>query len=111
MNNGNFGGAFVLTDEHQTETGTNYIAITIIDKPTKPNLEDFRTAEVYIKRVNEINFSQSVLKDNWVDQPQIGGFSAIIKNKEIDIEIVGQLPVYKEYKIRQDRQICIFSHH
>lgn len=105
MNNGNYGGAFVLTDERQTETGTNYIAITTIDKPTKPNLDDFKIAEVYIKRVNEIDFSQSVLKANWVDQPQIGGFSAMVKNKDVDIEIVGQLPIYKEYKIRQDRQI------
>jgi len=105
MNNGNYGGAFVLTDEHQTETGTNYIAITTIDKPTKPNLDDFKIAEVYIKRANEIDFSQSVLKDNWVDQAQIGGFSAMVKNKDVDIEIVGQLPIYKEYKIRQDRKI------
>lgn len=105
MDNGNYGGAFVLTDEQQTETGTNYIAITTIDKSTKPTLDDFKTAEVYVKRVNEIDFSQSIIKDNWVDQPQIGGFSAMIKNKEIDIEIVGQLSIYKEYKIRQDRVI------
>lgn len=105
MNNGNYGGAFVLTDEEQTETGTNYIAITTIDKSTKPTLDDFKFAYVYVKRVNEIDFSKSVIKENWVDQPQIGGFSSMIKNNVIDIEIVGQLPIYKEYKIRQDRVI------
>lgn len=105
MDNGNYGGAFVLTDEQQTETGTNYIALTTIDLPTKPTLDDFKSAEVYIKRVNEINFSQSVIKQNWVDQPQIGGFSAMIKNRDVDIEIVGQLKIYKKYEIRQDRQI------
>ena len=105
MNNGNYGGAFVLTDEIQTETGTNYIAITTIDKPTKPDINDFKTAEIYIRRANEINFSQSVIKDNWVDQPQIGGFSSMVKNKEVDIEIIGQLPIYKEYKIRLDRKV------
>ncbi|MBP6238655.1 MAG: hypothetical protein KA536_21060 [Saprospiraceae bacterium] len=102
MDNGNYGGAFVLTDEQQTESGTNYIAITTIDKQTKPTLDDFKSAEVYVKRVNEIDFSKSVIIENWVDQPQIGGFSAIIKNNVIDIEIIGQLYVYKEYKIRQD---------
>ncbi|WP_338378929.1 hypothetical protein [uncultured Flavobacterium sp.] len=105
MDNGNYGGAFVLTDEQKTATGTNYIAITTIDLPTKPTLNDFKVAEVYIKRVNEINFSQSIIKQNWVDQPQIGGFSAMIKNKDVDIEIVGQLKIYKKYEIRQDRQI------
>lgn len=105
MDNGNFGGAFVLTDEQQTESGTNYIAITTIDKQTKPTLEDFKSAEVYVKRVNEINFSKSVIKNNWVDQPQIGGFYAMVKNKDVNIEIVGQLKIYKEFNIRQDRKI------
>ncbi len=106
MTNGNYGGAFVLTDEQQTEVATNYIAITTIDKPTKPTLADFKTAEIYIKRVNEIDFSQTVLHENWVDQPQIGGFSALIfNNQNIDIEVIGQLPIYKEYKKRTDRQI------
>ena len=52
MDNGNYGGAFVLSDEQQTETGTNYIALTTIDLLTKPTLDDFKSAEVYIKRVN-----------------------------------------------------------
>lgn len=105
MENGNYGGAFVLSDEQQTETGVNYIAITTIDKAAKPTLEDFRTAEVYLKRVNEIDFSQSPIKYNWVDQPQIGAFSAFLKNNVVDIEVIGNLPIYKEYKIRQDIQV------
>lgn len=105
MDNDNYGGAFVLTEEYQTETGTNYIAITTIDQPTKPNLNDFKTTEVYIKRVNEISFKGTEMFREWVDQPQIGGFSAILKKHGVDIEVIGQLPIYKEYKIRQDRQI------
>jgi hypothetical protein len=105
MDKGNYGGAFVLTDEQQTESGTNYIAITTIDKPTKPTVNDFKTAEVYIKRVNEINFSQSVIKQNWVDQAQIGGFSAIIKRLNIEIEIIAQLNTYKEYNRIKERII------
>ncbi|RTY85668.1 hypothetical protein [Flavobacterium sp. GT3R68] len=102
MDNGNYGGAFVLTDEQQTETGTNYIAITTIDKPIKPTLDDFKSAEVYLKRVNEISFSQTVMKENWVDQAQIGGFSAMLKKKDVEIEIVGKLQIYKEYEVRRD---------
>jgi hypothetical protein len=105
MDNGNYGGAFVLTDEQQTETGTNYIAITTINKSTKPTLEDFKKAEVYVKRVEEIDFSQSVLTKNWVDQPQIGAFSAMIKNNGIQIEIIGNITIYREYKIIKDKVI------
>ena len=104
MDNGNYGGAFVLTDELQTGIGINYIAITTIDKSIKPTIDDFKTAEVYVKRAKEISFRQSVLKENWVDQPQIGGFYATVKNNDVEIEVIGQLPIYKNYKI--DRESC-----
>jgi hypothetical protein len=106
MDNGNFGGAFVLTDEKETEVGTNYIAITTIDKADKPTVDDFKKAEVYIKRVNEISFKGTEMRKDWFDQPQIGGFSAFnFKNHGLEIEVIGQLPIFKEYKIRTDRQM------
>lgn len=106
MENGNYGGAFVLTDEQGTEVGTNYIAITNLDKQEKPTVDDFEKSEVYIKRVNEISFVGSEMKKEWVDQPQIGGFSALLfKNRNVNIEVIGQLPIYKEYKIRTDRHV------
>lgn len=106
MENGNYGGAFVLTDEEETEVGTNYIAITTLDNEEKPKLEDFKKAEVYIKRVNEISFKGSEMRKEWVDQAQIGGFSALgFKNYKIDIEVIGKLTIHKDYKIRTDRQV------
>ena len=106
MDNGNYGGAFVLTDELETEVGTNYIAITTIEKSDKPTIEDFKTADVYIKRVNEISFKGTEMQKDWVDQPQIGGFSALLyKNHNVDIEVIGQLPIHQEYQIRKDRQV------
>jgi len=106
MDNGNYGGAYVLTDEQETEVGTNYIAITTIDKSDKPSIEDFKIAEVYVKRFNEITFKGTEMKNEWVDQPQIGGFSALLfKNHNVDVEVIGQLPMQKEYKIRLDRQM------
>lgn len=104
MDNGNYGGAFVLTDEQETEVGTNYIAITTINKSDKPTIEDFENAEVYVKRVNEISFKGTEMHKEWIDQPQIGGFSAtLFKNHNVDIEVSGQLPIHNEYKI--SRQI------
>ncbi|HEX8577155.1 MAG TPA: hypothetical protein VF677_12745 [Flavobacterium sp.] len=104
MDNGNYGGAFVLTDEQETEAGTNYIAITTIDKPDKPTIEDFKTAEVYVKRVNEISFKGTEIIKEWIDQPQIGGFLAILyKNQNVDIDVIGKLSIRNEYKI--NRQI------
>ena len=106
MENGNYGGAFVLTDEEETEVGTNYIAITTLDNEEKPKLEDFKKAEVYIKRVKKISFKGSEMRKEWVDQAQIGGFSALgFKNYKIDIEVIGKLTIHKDYKIRTDRQV------
>lgn len=106
MDNGNYGGAFVLTDEQETEVGTNYIAITTIDKSDKPSIEDFKIADVYVKRVNEMSVKGIEINEVWVDQPQIGGFSALLfKNHGIDIEVIGQLPMHNDYKIRMDRQM------
>lgn len=102
MDNGNYGGAFVLTDEQQTESGTNYIAITTIDRPDRPTLADFKNAEVYVQWAEEISFKGTELHTQWLDQPQIGGFCALSnKNEKFDIEVIGQLPVYKDYIVRR----------
>jgi len=103
MVNGNYGGAFVLTEERQTETGTNYIAITTIDSPAKPNLDDFRKGEVFMRRAEEYRFSEpGVLEIDGVDQPQIGGFYAMSFDiDKVEIEAIGRLPVYKEYQVRR----------
>jgi hypothetical protein len=106
MNNGNYGGVFVLTDEQNTQVGTNYIAITTIDKVQRPTISDFINAEVYIKHKEEISVQRNELVKNWVDQPQIGGFYAMsFKKGQIEIEVVGQLPIYKDYIIRTDKSI------
>jgi hypothetical protein len=106
MNNGNYGGAFVLTDEQNTPVGANYIAITTIDKVEKPTISDFMSAEVYIKHKEEISFKGNELVKNWIDQPQIGGFYAMsFKKGQIEIEVIGQLPIYRDYTIRTDRSV------
>lgn len=95
MNNGNYGGAFVLTDEQNTEVGGNFIAITNIDQINKPTIEDFKKSEVYIQRrkkyLNPI--------ESWEDKPQIAIFMAVsFQKEEIAIEVIGNLKMYKKYK-------------
>lgn len=106
MENGNYGGAFVLTDEQQTETGTNYIAITTLDKREKPTMEDFVTSEVYTKREKKLRLKNSDIIEDWIDRPQIGGFSAVLFEKYgIDIEVLGQLPICYDYKVGTNEQV------
>lgn len=98
MDNGNYGGAFVLTDEKSTEVGANEIAITSIDKATKPTLEDFKNGQVYITHSNEVSVKNNQIQENLEDRPHIGGFSAISFNRDKpEIEVIGQLQIYNEY--------------
>lgn len=101
MSNGNYGGAFVLTDEQQTETGTNYIAITIINSDVKPTLPDFEKAEVLVQRADEYRFEGTGnLIVERVDKARIGGFdAALVDFDRTDIEVIGRLPVVREYEI------------
>lgn len=102
MNNGKYGGAFVLTDEEDTELGLNTIAILNIDNANKPTLDDFKNSEVYIKRSDTISIEMGEIKMKNCDKPEIALFNAIqFKKENLDIEVVGQLPVYKEYSLRK----------
>ena len=99
MENGNYGGAFVLTDEIQSSVGGNFIAITNIDQKQKPTIEDFKKAEVYVQREKTSYFDENILKEKWIDKPQIGIFMAISFLKEnINIEVIGQVKIKKSYK-------------
>lgn len=86
MRNGNYGGAFVLTDEKNCELGTNYIAMTTINKVEKPNLDDFKKAEIYVKKLK------------WHDLPQIGYISKYLFDKEISYDIIGNLSIIKNFE-------------
>jgi len=100
MDNGNFGGAFVLTDEESTRTGTNYIAITMIDKTDKPTLTDFKKADVYVQRITNIKLVNSQLIKEWIDRPFIGGvYADNISKYKNEIEVIGRLEIVNEYLI------------
>lgn len=102
MDNGNYGGAFVLTDESHTEAGVNYIAITTLNCPQKPTLEDFANAEVFVRWAEIISVKGTAVTKRWMDEPQIGGIMAVAsKQRTFEIEVVGNLPMYKEYSVER----------
>jgi hypothetical protein len=97
MKNGNYGRALVLTDEQQTICGTNFIAITTINKKEKPSIEDFKKSDVYVRKLS--SQYQYYLGDRLFDEePQIAGFDAYqFKRENVEIEIIGNLKVCKNY--------------
>lgn len=102
MTNGNYGGAFVLTDETQTETGTNYIATTTIDSPRKPTIDDFLSAEVLVRRRRRDYVDSNLqLQEKVIDEPEIWGYSEFtIKSSSISIEVVGNLPILNPFVVK-----------
>lgn len=102
MIDGNYGGAFVLTDEQNTEIGANFIALTDITKIEKPTLNDFKEANVYVKREKDINnllAKFGKVKIEIKDIPQIGMVCASdFKKEKIDFEIIGNLKILNPYK-------------
>ncbi len=98
MDNGNYGGAFVLTDEQMTIAGLNYIAITTINKAEKPSVEDFKEASVYLRFAEKIYLQEGQVKSKWVDQAEISGYSTLTsKSIDFDIEVIGNIKMYKEF--------------
>lgn len=96
LDNGNFGGAFVLTSEKQTEYGMNMIATTTIDQNDKPTIDDFKKASVLIRK------EQFGLK-GYQDREMISWYYAqFFKRSSVDFELIGNLNVDKDYKFDND---------
>jgi hypothetical protein len=96
LDNGNFGGAFVLTSENQTEYGMNMIATTTIDQKDKPTIDDFKKAFVLIRK------EQFGLK-GYQDREVISWYYAqFYKKSKVDFEVIGNLKVHKDYKFDND---------
>lgn len=99
IENGKYGGAFVLTDEQNTEVGANFIAITKICQTIKPTLENFKNAEIVVRRQQNTYFENLKPFFKWDEKPIIGVFMAkIFKKENVDIEIVRKLKIYRNYK-------------
>lgn len=88
LKNGNYGGALVLATDANPETAYNLVASLRINKSQKPNLDDFKNAEILI-----CNFGQ------WKDRPEICWYmpDLFIKDYSDIYELVGNIPIDKQY--------------
>ena len=96
LENGNYGGAFVLTSEKQTEYGMNLIAITTLNQKEKPTVDEFNGASVLIQK------EQFGLK-GYQDREMVSWYYAqVFKKSTVIFEVIGNLKVYKDYKFNID---------
>lgn len=99
LENGNYGGAVILAAEFGTSLGLNLVAVTRINQPHKPTLEDFKSADVLFK-----NFA------SWKDYAEII-WICNFKPKEVDnfTEVVGKLKVLNDYLSADQRHRFPFT--
>ncbi len=96
LHSGNYGGAFVLASEKQTEYGMNLIATTTLDQKEIPTVEDFKNSYVLIRK---IQWSPK----HWRDSESISWYySKFFKKSTINLTVVGNLKVDKEYHLDKD---------
>jgi hypothetical protein len=96
LHSGNYGGAFVLVSEKQTEYGMNLIATTTLDQKEIPTVEDFKNSYVLIRK---IQWSPK----HWRDSESISWYySQFFKKSTINLTVVGNLKVDKEYHLDKD---------
>ena len=94
--NQNYGGAFVLEAEKQTEFGMNLIAITDISKETELTLKDFESAKVLIRKEEQA-------PGNFKDREQVTWYYAQFKKRSTtDFTVIGQLEVTRTFNFNSD---------
>jgi hypothetical protein len=91
LKNGNYGGALVLEAEKDTEFGMNMLAVTTLNQPVKPTVQDFETAFILTERQEESPGEYSEREFiTWC-------YVQFFKKATTQFEIVGQLKVNKNY--------------
>jgi hypothetical protein len=90
LQNGNYGGAFVLDSEIETELGLNVLAITTIKKASRPELLDFKNAEVLVQRDKSFyEYDRTVLQYCYAQH---------YKKSSVKFEVIGHLPVSRKFE-------------
>lgn len=96
LENGNYGGAFVLTSETQTEFGMNMIALTTINQEIKPTIDDFKNSYVLIQK-------EEVGLRGIQDKEQVSWYYAqFFKKATVNFDVVGNLKVDRHYTFNDD---------
>lgn len=114
LNDFNYGGAFVLEAEKNTEFGLNLICYLDINQKGKPSLNDFEKAQVIVTKKIEFDFSLSDEKlksfeEKVTDNPEVcWHYASQYKKSEVFLELVGNLEVSITYNSSTD--FLCFSH-
>lgn len=96
LENGNYGGAFVLTSEKQTEYGMNLIAITTLNQESMPTIDNFKKAFILIRK------EETGLR-GLQDREQVSWYYAqLFKKTTVDYQVVGNLKVDRDYIFEND---------
>lgn len=99
LDNDNYGAAFVLESEKQTELGLNLIAACDYNKNQKPDLPYFEKANVLITK------EQDAISTHFVDTAVIAWYYAkFYKKQSPNIEILGNMKVDRIYSSVKDHQ-------
>ena len=95
LKNGNYGGAFVLEAEWDTELGMNMLAVTTIDQSAKPTIHDFETAFILTER-------QEGSPGKYREREYITWcYVKFFKKALTHFEIIGQLTISKDYNSKE----------
>jgi hypothetical protein len=95
LKNGNYGGAFVLEAENNTELGMNMLAVTTIDQPERPTINDFEIACILTER--QEGFPGKYRERECITWCYVQFF----KKAQTQFEIIGQLSVNKNYNSKE----------
>jgi hypothetical protein len=96
LNNGNYGGAVVLSSEKQTEFGFNMIAVTTINQEIEPSLNDFKKAKVLIQK-------EQTIPGKYQEREMISWYYAeFYKKCDTEFKVIGQLKVKRTFSIMKD---------
>ena len=95
LRNGNYGGAFVLEAEKNTELGMNMLAVTTINQYAKPSIRDFETAYILTEKQEEAPGKYAECEViTWC-------YAEFFKKARTQFEVLGQLPVIKVFNSKE----------
>jgi len=96
LDNGNYGAAFVLASEYQTEYGMNLIAVCDHNSKEKPSVTDFENAKVFVRK-------EQRTRSQYEEYEAVSWYYAqFYKKSQIAFEVVGRLKVSKKYTFQKD---------
>lgn len=90
--NGNWGGAYVLDADLQTELGLNYIALTDINSPSIPTEKDFKKSKILKFQIDSFKLEGSKAIPIVEESDEIGFYyEQQYKRIDFEIKVIGNI--------------------